>query len=52
MVELETFKKSLTMEFEVKDLGQMRYFSGIEIAESKKESVFHNINKFLIFYLK
>ncbi|XP_022853510.1 uncharacterized protein LOC111374981 [Olea europaea var. sylvestris] len=34
--EMERLKKCLATEFEVKDLGQMRYFLGMEIARSKK----------------
>ncbi|XP_022893597.1 uncharacterized protein LOC111408063 [Olea europaea var. sylvestris] len=33
---MEKLKKCLATEFEVKDLGQMRYFLGMEIAQSKK----------------
>lgn len=36
IVEIERLKKSLAMEFKVKDLGQMRYFLGMEVARSKK----------------
>ncbi|XP_022863960.1 uncharacterized protein LOC111383990 [Olea europaea var. sylvestris] len=36
IVEIERLKKSLAAEFEVKDLGQMRYFLGMEVAGSKK----------------
>jgi len=34
--EIERLKKNLSKEFEVKDLGQLRYFLGIEIARSPK----------------
>ena len=34
--EVERLKKVLATEFEVKDLGQMRYFLGIEVARSRK----------------
>ena len=34
--EMETLKMKLATEFEVKDLGEMRYFLGMEIARSKK----------------
>ena len=35
--EVERLKKVLATEFEVKDLGQMRYFLGMEVARSRKE---------------
>ncbi|WVZ55593.1 hypothetical protein U9M48_006233 [Paspalum notatum var. saurae] len=35
-LEIERLKKNLSKEFEVKDLGQLRYFLGIEIARSPK----------------
>lgn len=34
--EMEQLKKSLASEFEIKDLGQLRYFLGMEVARSKK----------------
>ena len=34
--ELSELKKVLAREFEVKDLGQMRYFLGMEVARSRK----------------
>lgn len=33
---METVKKVLARDFEIKDLGQLRYFLGIEIARSKR----------------
>ncbi|XP_022864187.1 uncharacterized protein LOC111384166 [Olea europaea var. sylvestris] len=36
ILELERLKKNLPTEFEIKDLGQMRYFLGMELARSKK----------------
>ena len=35
-MEMKKFKKVLAIEFEVKDLGQMRYFFRIEVARSNK----------------
>jgi hypothetical protein len=35
-VEIERLKGGLAAEFEVKDLGQIRYFLGMEVARSKK----------------
>ena len=37
-LELEKLKKTLTREFEIKDLGPLRYFFGMEFARSKKGS--------------
>ena len=36
--EIEYLKMRLAKEFEVKDLGQLRYFLGIEVSWSKKGS--------------
>lgn len=33
LTEIERLKKTLTIEFEVRDLGQMRYFQAMEIAK-------------------
>ncbi|RVW54469.1 Retrovirus-related Pol polyprotein from transposon RE1 [Vitis vinifera] len=38
VLELERLKKALTREFEIKDLGPLRYFLGMEFARSKKET--------------
>jgi Reverse transcriptase (RNA-dependent DNA polymerase) len=35
-VEMKRFKASLAKEFEMKDLGELRYFLGIEVVRSKK----------------
>ena len=35
-VEISRLKRNLSKEFEVKDLGQLKYFLGIEIARSTK----------------
>lgn len=36
VMEIERLKKHLATEFEVKDLGKMQYFLGMEIARSRK----------------
>lgn len=35
IMEMDRLKKALTLEFEMKDLGNLRYFLGMEIARSK-----------------
>ena len=35
-LEITRLKENLSKEFEVKDLGQLRYFLGIEIARSPR----------------
>ena len=39
--ELERLKRRLAMEFEIKDLGALKYFLGMEFATSK-EGIFVN----------
>ncbi|RVX06515.1 Retrovirus-related Pol polyprotein from transposon RE1 [Vitis vinifera] len=39
MEELQNLKKYLSEEFEVKDLGNLKYFLGMEVARSRKEIV-------------
>lgn len=35
-VEMSQLKHQLAQEFEIKDLGQLHYFLGIEVSQSKK----------------
>ncbi|WRX30654.1 Reverse transcriptase [Theobroma cacao] len=37
---MERLKKTLRSEFEIKNLGQLRYFLGMEVAKSKKDIAF------------
>lgn len=39
MVEMDRLKRNLSSEFEIKDLGSLRYFLGMEVARSRKEIV-------------
>ena len=52
MIEMEKLKKMLALQFEVKDLVQMRYFLGMEVAKSKRGIVSLKRSMFLIFWLK
>ncbi|RVW92466.1 Retrovirus-related Pol polyprotein from transposon TNT 1-94 [Vitis vinifera] len=45
--EVERLKKVLATEFEVKDLAQMRYFLGMEVARSRRELVFPKESMYL-----
>jgi Reverse transcriptase (RNA-dependent DNA polymerase) len=36
LTEMKKIKASLATEFEIKDLGELRYFLGIEVTQSKK----------------
>ena len=36
LIEMEQLKKSLSSSFEIKDLGTLRYFLGMEVARSRK----------------
>lgn len=47
--EIQNFKGKLAKEFEIKDLGNLRYFLGIEVARSKREYKCLKESTFLIF---
>ncbi|XP_059630211.1 uncharacterized mitochondrial protein AtMg00810-like [Cornus florida] len=49
--ERETLKAKLATEFEIKDLGKLKYFLGIEVARSK-EGIFVSQQKYVIDLLK
>lgn len=38
-IEMERLKRNLAADFEIKDLGPLKYFLGMEVARSKKEIV-------------
>lgn len=42
--EMERLKQNLVSEFEIKDLGSLRYFLGMEVARKKPESQSYNAN--------
>ena len=46
-LELEKLKKTLTREFEIKDLGPLRYFLGMEFARSTK-GIFISQRKYIL----
>ena len=37
VVEIKNLKERIASEFEIKDLGPLKYFLGVEVARSKKE---------------
>ncbi|RVW48104.1 Retrovirus-related Pol polyprotein from transposon RE1 [Vitis vinifera] len=49
MGELQNLKKYLSEEFEVKDLGNLKYFLGMEVARSRKGIVVSQENTYSIF---
>ena len=49
--ELQNFKKFLAKEFEIKDLGNLKYFLGMEFAQSKERIVVSQ-NKYVLDFLK
>lgn len=46
-VKLKRFKKKLVDNFEIRDLGALKYFLGMEFARSKK-SIFVDQRKYLL----
>ena len=46
-VEIESLKKNLNREFEMKDLGPLKYFLGIEVLRSK-EGIFLRQKKYIL----
>jgi hypothetical protein len=44
--EIQNLKQSLANEFEIKDLGSLKYFLGIEVARSK-HSIFISQRKYI-----
>lgn len=48
---LERLKKALTREFEIKDLGPLKYFLGMEFARSKK-GIFISQKKYILDLLR
>ena len=49
--ELDRMKKALAREFEIKDLGPLKYFIGMEFARSKKD-IFISQRKYILDLLK
>ena len=49
--EIERLKKHLATKFEIKDLGRLRYFLGIEVTPSNK-SIFISQQKYVLDLLK
>ena len=47
LIEMERLKKSLAFSFEIKDLGTLRYFLGMEVARSRKGLVVSQCKYFL-----
>ena len=48
LLKIERLKKVLAFEFEIKDLGSLRHFLGMEVACSKKGIVVHNESTFFL----
>ena len=50
--EISKLKRFLANEFEVRDLGNLKYFIGMEIARSNTSIVILNVSMFLIYLRK
>ena len=49
VVELDRLKKALAREFEIKDLGPLKYFLGMEFVRSKKGIFISQRSTYLIY---
>ena len=49
--EIQNFKKCLLKEFDIKELGKLKYFLGIELAHSK-QGIFISQQKYVLDLLK
>ena len=46
IIEIDHLKKCLVVGFKIQDLRALRYFLGMEVAQSKRGPLFHNKNIF------
>lgn len=51
LIGIQKLKEDLSKEFEIKDIGKLRYFIGIEVAHSK-EGIFISQQKYILDLLK